>query len=193
MAAAIPTLPGADRGENMRAKELPRQRAAWRAAALLLTLTLAACKTAPPPKPAAVDPAAQQREALNSLGFAAGDDGWLLNLPEPISFELEKDKLKPSMQQSIATTAAGLIKAHVYKLRIEGHTDNSGPRDYNVALSQRRAQAVAQEFVNNGFARADIVELGLGPDKPLHPNDTREGRASNRCVVIIIPVDALAQ
>jgi len=159
----------------------------------LLALLLCACQSAPPPKPPSVDRAAEQRAALNSLGFASGDDGWLLNLPEPISFEIEQDALKPSMEQSIATTAEGLLKANVRKLRIEGHTDNSGPREYNVNLSLRRAHAVAQEFVSHGFGRGDIEELGLGPDKPLHPNDTRENRSSNRCVVIIIPVDALAQ
>lgn len=160
---------------------------------VLLVLMLSACK-APEVKPEpAPDPSAAQRAALDSLGFAAGDDGWLLNLPEPISFELDQDKLKPSMQKSIANTASGLLKANVRKLRIEGHTDNSGPRDHNVELSTRRALAVAAEFVSNGFAKSDIVELGLGPEKPLHSNDTREGRASNRCVVIIIPVDALTQ
>lgn len=160
-------------------------------APLLFALALGACK-APEVKPE-IDHAAEQRAALNSLGFASSDDGWLLNLPEPISFELDQDSLKQSMQQSIATTASGLLKANVRKLRIEGHTDNSGPREHNVELSQRRAHAVASEFVSNGFERGDIAELGLGPDKPLHANDTREGRASNRCVVIIIPVDALAQ
>ena len=158
---------------------------------LLVVLALCACRAAPPPMPV-VDAGAAQRATLNSLGFAVGDDGWLLNLPEPISFELDRDSLKPSMQQSIATTAAGLLKANVRRLRIEGHTDNSGPREHNVTLSRRRAHAVAMEFANNGFAAADIAELGLGPDKPLHPNDTRENRAANRCVVIIIPVDALA-
>jgi outer membrane protein OmpA-like peptidoglycan-associated protein len=97
------------------------------------------------------------------------------------------------MQESIATTAAGLLKANVRRLHIEGHTDNTGPREHNLTLSQRRAHAVAVEFANSGFAKGDITELGLGPDKPLHANDTREGRALNRCVVIIIPVDALAQ
>jgi len=166
---------------------------AWWLWLALLVLMLSACK-APEVKPEpAPDPSAAQRAALDSLGFAAGDDGWLLNLPEPISFELDQDKLKPSMQKSIANTAGGLLKANVRKLRIEGHTDNSGPREHNVELSARRAHAVAAEFASNGFAKADIIELGLGPEKPLHSNDTREGRASNRCVVIIIPVDALAQ
>jgi outer membrane protein OmpA-like peptidoglycan-associated protein len=165
---------------------------AVRIAASLLALALDACQ-APVVKPDVVDPAAQQRTTLHALGFAESDDGWLLNLPEPISFELGRDDLKPSMRQSIASTAGGLLKANVRRLRIEGHTDDSGPRDYNVALSQRRAHEVADEFVANGFAQNDITEMGLGPDKPLRANDTREGRAMNRCVIIIIPVEALAQ
>ena len=153
-----------------------------------VALILGAC-AAPAPKP---DPRVEQSKALQALGFEPGDDGWLLNLPEPISFELERDDLKPAMRQSIATTAAGLLKARVHRLRIEGHTDNTGPREHNLALSERRAHAVANAFAANGFAEGDIAQFGLGPDHPLHSNTTREGRAANRCVVIIIPVDALA-
>lgn len=176
----------------MPAREHSRARLGYWITAAVLALTLGAC-TPPPVKPEVVDAGAEQRNALHSLGFAEGDDGWLLNLPEPISFELEHDDLKPSMEQSIAVTAAGLLKANVRRLRIEGHTDNSGPREYNVALSQRRAVAVAHAFAANGFAEHDITAVGLGPDSPPRPNDTRQGRAMNRCVVIIIPVDALAQ
>jgi OOP family OmpA-OmpF porin len=165
------------------------QRVVLRMTLPLVALVLGACQ-APPVKPVSVD---HRAAALNALGFVSGDDGWLLSLPEPISFELDKNTLKPSMQQSIATTATGLLKANVHKLRIEGHTDNSGPRHYNVALSQRRAETVAQEFIGHGFARTDVVEVGMGPYHPLHPNDTRENRAANRCVVIIVPAEALGQ
>ena len=176
----------------MQATKHSSVRCAYRIAAAFLALTLGACTT-PPVKPEVVDAGAEQRSALHSLGFEQGDDGWLLNLPEPISFELDRDSLKPSMEQSIAVTAAGLLKASVRRLRIEGHTDNSGPREHNVALSQRRAVAVAHAFAANGFAEHDITKVGLGPDSPPRPNDTRENRAMNRCVVIIIPVEALAQ
>ncbi len=154
-----------------------------------LVLALAACK--PDVKPEPPPPRPNQSATLASLGFTKTDDGWLLNLPEPISFEFDKDGLKPNVQQSIAQTADELLKANVRKLRIEGHTDNTGPADYNVVLSKRRAHAVAHEFVAHGFSEADIAEIGLGPKNPLAPNDTREGRATNRCVVIIVPVEAL--
>jgi outer membrane protein OmpA-like peptidoglycan-associated protein len=176
----------------MQARKRSRVRCAYRIATAVLALALTAC-TPPPVKPQVIDAAAEQRSALHTLGFAQSDDGWLLNLPEPISFELDRDGLKSSMRESIAITASGLLKANVRKLRIEGHTDNSGPREHNVALSQRRADAVAHAFAENGFAEHDITKLGLGPDSPPRPNDTREGRAMNRCVIIIIPVDALAQ
>ena len=175
---------GTDAYTNLRTS----QRAVLRPVLVLVAALIGACQT-PPVKPVGVD---HRTAELKALGFVSSDDGWLLSLPEPISFELDKDTLKPSMEQSIASTAAGLLKAHVRKLRIEGHTDNSGPRDYNVALSQRRAETVAQEFISHGFSRTDVVEVGLGPDHPLQPNDTREHRAANRCVVIIVPAEALA-
>ena len=164
------------------------RQAVLRLALPLVAALIGACQT-PQVKPVSGD---RRSAELQALGFVSGDDGWLLSLPEPISFELDKDTLKPSMQQSIAATAAGLLKANVHKLRIEGHTDNSGPRDYNVALSQRRAETVAQEFISHGFLRSDVVEIGMGPDHPLQPNDMRQHRAANRCVVIIVPAEALA-
>ncbi len=162
-----------------------------RIVALLLAVALAGCHA--PVKPSGPTQAELQKTALHSLGFVQTDDGWLLNLPEPISFELDKDILKPSMQRSIAKTADELLKAKVRRLRIEGHTDNSGPREHNIALSLRRAHTVAHEFVANGFVVDNITEQGLGPENPISPNETREGRATNRCVLIIVPVDALAQ
>ena len=51
----------------------------------------------------------------------------------------------------------------------------------------------AHEFVANGFVVDNITEQGLGPENPISLNETREGRATNRCVLIIVPVDALAQ
>lgn len=168
---------------------------AWshcRLALPLLLLCLVACRHEParPPPPG---PTQRQQQTLHALGFVHTSSGWLLNLPDPITFDLNKDTLRPGMRAQIATTAHELLKAHVHHLRVEGHTDNSGPRDFNVDLSMRRAQSVAEAFIADGFARENIVEKGLGPDSPIASNDTREGRSSNRCVLIIIPVDALTQ
>jgi outer membrane protein OmpA-like peptidoglycan-associated protein len=167
----------------------------WRAlrggvAVLLAALVLNACQSAPPPKPPSL--AERQEATLRALGFSRNDQGWLLNLPEPISFEFSKTELKPDLRTHIDGFSEQLLKVEIRKLRIEGHTDNLGPRDFNLSLSQQRAEAVAQEFIAHGFAESDVERVGLGPDHPTTGNDTREGRAQNRRVEIVIPANALS-
>lgn len=66
------------------------------------------------------------------------------------------------------------------KLQVTGHTDASGARQANVALSRSRAAAVKAYLVSRGLTGADILAQGMGPDQPLVSNDTPEGRAKNR-------------
>jgi OOP family OmpA-OmpF porin len=63
---------------------------------------------------------------------------------------------------------------------IEGHTDNVGNRDANLRLSRARADAVRAYFIAKGIAASRLTSVGLGPDQPIAPNDTEEGRAKNR-------------
>jgi len=149
---------------------------------------LAACASAPP-KPTL---AQRQTEALTHLGFRKVDEGWLLTLPEYISFEFGKDDLKPELRKVIADFARQLLALDIRQLRAEGHTDNLGAYDYNMALSRRRADIVADAFVADGFAARDVVRKGFGPDHPAADNGSPEGRAQNRRVEIIVPSTALA-
>jgi outer membrane protein OmpA-like peptidoglycan-associated protein len=72
-------------------------------------------------------------------------------------------------------------------MRIEGHTDSAGPEAYNLALSQRRAQAVADYIVSQSYnvKASDIEVVGMGESDPAASNETAEGRATNRRVVIM--------
>ncbi len=72
-------------------------------------------------------------------------------------------------------------------MRIEGYTDNVGPEAYNLALSQRRAQAVADYIVSQSYnvTASDIEVVGMGESNPVASNATPEGRAENRRVVIM--------
>jgi outer membrane protein OmpA-like peptidoglycan-associated protein len=74
---------------------------------------------------------------------------------------------------------------------IEGHTDSTGSAKVNKALSQKRAEAVKSYLVANQTLPEDrILATGYGPDRPLAPNTTPEGRAINRRIdVLIKPVD----
>jgi OOP family OmpA-OmpF porin len=65
---------------------------------------------------------------------------------------------------------------------IEGHTDNVGNREANIRLSKARADAVRAYFVSKGIAASRLATVGIGPDQPVGPNDSAEGRAKNRRV-----------
>jgi OOP family OmpA-OmpF porin len=67
-------------------------------------------------------------------------------------------------------------------LQIDGYTDSSGPEEYNQRLSERRAVAVRDYFVDKGIAAENITLQGHGMSNPVASNDTREGRARNRRV-----------
>jgi outer membrane protein OmpA-like peptidoglycan-associated protein len=72
---------------------------------------------------------------------------------------------------------------------IEGHTDLTGSAAINRQLSYNRANAVAAYLINNGaIMSSDVSVVGFGPEKPIAPNNTAEGRRLNRRIdVILIP------
>lgn len=74
-----------------------------------------------------------------------------------------------------ATTAVGVL---------EGHTDSVGSDAFNLALSQRRADAVRQYLVDKGVAGSRLTAIGYGETMPEADNATAEGRAANRRVVL---------
>jgi len=79
---------------------------------------------------------------------------------------------------------AQVIRAHpeLEKIYIEGHTDNRGGAEFNRNLSRRRAESVRNYFINRGVAPERLEARGYGPDRPIAPNTTAQGRAANRRV-----------
>lgn len=74
------------------------------------------------------------------------------------------------------------------RLRIEGHTDNTGSSDNNVQLSSQRALAVKTYLQEKGIASHRLATSGRGQLKPLVPNDTEEGRARNNRIEFYVLV-----
>lgn len=72
------------------------------------------------------------------------------------------------------------------RIRITGHTDNVGSDQFNLKLSQGRAESVKEALVKRGIAPDRIETLGMGKRQPIASNDTEEGRAQNRRVELVI-------
>ena len=99
-----------------------------------------------------------------------------------IQFENGKATIKPSSYKILNDIAKIFIDNTNYIVEVQGHTDNVGKRDYNIDLSERRAQAVRTYLIGKGVPATRLSAHGYGPDVPIADNKTKEGRAKNRRV-----------
>ncbi|MCL2724550.1 MAG: OmpA family protein [Polyangiaceae bacterium] len=106
-----------------------------------------------------------------------------IQIPGKIQFDLDKATIKETAEtHEILDTLFQEMRDNpqITKLHIEGHTDDKGTVAYNNKLSQDRADAVANWLVSKGIDRSRIVTVGMGPSKPLVPNDSEQNRELNR-------------
>jgi outer membrane protein OmpA-like peptidoglycan-associated protein len=111
--------------------------------------------------------------------------GMIVSLPD-ILFDLNEATLKNEARVVIAKLAGILLIMPELNLRVEGHTDSTGSPDYNQRLSERRAQSVRDFLAQQGIDGRRMVAVGYGLTRPVADNSTREGRAKNRRVEIVI-------
>lgn len=103
-----------------------------------------------------------------------------------IYFDFDKAEIQPDSEPQIAQLAALMEENPQLQVLIVGHTDGKGAFDYNLSLSQRRAQAVADALVSaHGIARDRLTPAGAGMIAPVASNRTDQGRAKNRRVEIV--------
>ena len=103
-----------------------------------------------------------------------------------IFFDFDKYSLKTDSYPELERITKFLIENKNVKVGIAGHTDNIGTGEYNMTLSQRRAQAVANYFYKNNIEKGRIEIQYYGKTKPISSNNTVEGRKENRRVEFII-------
>ncbi|MDF3831705.1 OmpA family protein [Cupriavidus basilensis] len=149
-----------------------------------ITLALGACQSTP-----AGRLTAPQVETLQLQGFQLTDNGWELDLSEKVLFGLDEDAVSGERQLAVQRIGLALKAAGIERVRLDGHTDDSGSAEYNQQLSVRRAEAVAKVFAVAAFPPGNVVVRGLGKSKPVADNSTVAGRAENRRVAIVVTID----
>ncbi len=97
-----------------------------------------------------------------------------------VTFETGSAKLSPLSKYELDEVVATLKEYRHMKIEIAGHTDNTGDADANMALSQRRAEAVQNYLIEHGIDPARLTAKGYGSSRPQASNDTEEGRQENR-------------
>jgi outer membrane protein OmpA-like peptidoglycan-associated protein len=120
------------------------------------------------------------------------DRGVVVNVPD-VFFAFASARLTPEAHAKVSHIAAVLQdRARERKVAIEGHADAIGSEAYNLALSQHRAETVAQELGSDGVREARLSTRGYGKKYPVVPNtnpdgsDNPAGRAKNRRVEVVI-------
>jgi outer membrane protein OmpA-like peptidoglycan-associated protein/opacity protein-like surface antigen len=99
-----------------------------------------------------------------------------------ITFETDKDIIRKSSERILNQALGVLTDFQDVRLEVQGHTDSAGDDDYNLDLSQRRAQAVVNWFVERGIDAGRFEPHGFGETRPIATNDTAAGKAENRRV-----------
>jgi OmpA-OmpF porin, OOP family len=105
-------------------------------------------------------------------------------LYKDIQFDNNSANLKESAYKNLNEIAQVLEAQPTLNIEIQGHTDGSGARGYNLSLSGKRAAAVKAYLVDKGIEPARMTTKGFGPDRPISSNATKEGRTRNRRVEV---------
>jgi len=128
----------------------------------------------------------EQIAVLQKHGFQLSDEGWEFGLAAKVLFEFDSDHISADSERTIANITRDFLEVGISRLTLEGHTDTYGDPAYNMELSKRRAEAVAEVMIDSGMQRKDIVVRGMGGSKPIADNTTLAGRSENRRVTIIV-------
>ncbi len=116
--------------------------------------------------------------------------GLIVNMSD-VLFDFNKYTLRPAAREKLAKIS-GIILSHPgLRLEVDGYTDSIGSDDYNLKLSDNRADGVRDYLVGEGIAPDNVAAKGFGKDDPVAPNETAAGRQKNRRVEMVVSGDII--
>jgi peptidoglycan-associated lipoprotein len=160
-------------------------------AVLSAALLLAGCthkqeavETAPPPAP---PPQVASRPApVTSSVIPGSEQDFKVNVGDTVHFAYNEYAVQDTDKSTLSKQASWLSRYPSVKLTIEGHCDERGTREYNLALGARRANAVKEFLVAQGVSAARLETVSYGKERPICTDSTEDCWAQNRRGVSVI-------
>jgi peptidoglycan-associated lipoprotein len=160
-------------------------------AVAILGALLAGCGATPVPDPDPVDTtyggddsANTSRAAGEEFGGGEFFDDVEETLGTVIYFEFDSSEVRAQDQDLVAAHAISLNENSYARVRLEGHADERGSREYNIGLGERRAQAVRQILMIQGVSASQIQTVSFGEERPESMGSSESDYAQNRRVEI---------
>lgn len=162
-------------------------------AALALVLAGCASNDIPDPEPD-YDATAGSGSGAGTGGFdddgwgdgtEIGDDSMSDELTTVIYFDFDQSELRAEYGDLLARHAQQLANDSRMRVRLEGHADERGSREYNIGLGERRSQAVRRMLLIQGATAAQIATVSFGEERPASLGSDEEAYALNRRVEIV--------
>ncbi len=102
-----------------------------------------------------------------------------------VYFDFDRADIRADSQSVVTAHAAFLAKNATVKVRLEGHADERGSREYNIGLGERRAQAVRRALLLQGVAEAQLSTVSYGEERPAAAGSDEQAYGLNRRVEIV--------
>ncbi|MBV9989912.1 MAG: peptidoglycan-associated lipoprotein Pal [Alphaproteobacteria bacterium] len=153
-------------------------------AALSAALALAACSSKPEAPPADNGPPPAQTDnsaPVQSSSIVPGSaEDLRVNVGDTVHFDYDKYEIMEADRSVLQRQASWLAKYPSVRVTIEGHCDERGTREYNLALGARRANAVKEYLVSLGVANGRLETISYGKERPMCTESSESCYAQNR-------------
>jgi peptidoglycan-associated lipoprotein len=151
----------------------------WKFAALLgFVLSLAACANDP------------NQRGLASLAVPGSAQDFVVNVGDRVFFETDQTDLTQQARATLDKQAQWLARFNRYTFTIEGHADERGTREYNIALGAKRAQTVREYLVAHGIEASRMRTISYGKERPVAVCDDISCWSQNRRAVLVLDVNS---
>ena len=147
-------------------------------AAIAFAVVLAGCETKPPPATPTTPPPVTTQTAPSIVPGSAED--LRVNVGDTVHFDYDKYAILDADKATLQRQAAWLGKYPSVRVTIEGHCDERGTREYNLALGARRANAVKEYLVSLGVSAARVDTVSYGKERPMCTDSSESCWAQNR-------------